>query len=577
MQKLSGTPLNSGIFIGRAIHISLPEPEIETGKIKPEDVSREINRLENSLIAVEEEINQELHSSKLPPNEAEIISAQREILYDPEIYKQLLSAIQNKLHFATQAVADCFTNIINHFDTLKVETFAVRAADYRDVQMRLLNALSGVKNTLQHRLEKDQIPVLKEIVPSLVSKLAQQGIRAYLVAKGSYNSHSSILSRALGLVAIANIPDLLETVKDDDLIIVDGYSGSLFINPDKATLDLYKQKTERERIKQEKLRQLQLSDSKTATGIKIKLLTNIGVLDELEIIKDLSCEGIGLFRTEFLYLGKQNLPSEEEQFTVYKELAEKMNPMPVTIRTFDLGGDKLAPLGSEKQEENPYLGNRGIRFSLSRPDIFSPQVRAILRASVFGKVQIMFPMIIDAEDFRKAKKFVQNCQQELSVQGIAFSQEIPLGAMIEIPSAALCSEELARECDFLSIGTNDLVQYTLAADRNNENVTSYYIQHHPSVLGLIKQTVKSAKKYQTPLSVCGEMASHPQYIPLLIGMGITELSVNPGSFWIAKSIVQKCDDRLFALTENLDFVTPIYIVEHLINIDLKSYYANREE
>jgi phosphotransferase system enzyme I (PtsI) len=443
--------------------------------------------------------------------------------------------------------------------------------------MRLLNALSGVKNTLQHRLEKDQIPVLKEIVPSLVSKLAQQGIRAYLVAKGSYNSHSSILSRALGLVAIANIPDLLETVKDDDLIIVDGYSGSLFINPDKATLDLYKQKTERERIKQEKLRQLQLSDSKTATGIKIKLLTNIGVLDELEIIKDLSCEGIGLFRTEFLYLGKQNLPSEEEQFTVYKELAEKMNPMPVTIRTFDLGGDKLAPLGSEKQEENPYLGNRGIRFSLSRPDIFSPQVRAILRASVFGKVQIMFPMIIDAEDFRKAKKFVQNCQQELSVQGIAFSQEIPLGAMIEIPSAALCSEELARECDFLSIGTNDLVQYTLAADRNNENVTSYYIQHHPSVLGLIKQTVKSAKKYQTPLSVCGEMASHPQYIPLLIGMGITELSVNPGSFWIAKSIVQKCDDRLFALTENLDFVTPIYIVEHLINIDLKSYYANREE
>ena len=577
MQKLTGTALNSGIFIGRAIHISLPEPEIETGKIKPEDVSREINRLENSLIAVEEEINQELHSSKLPPNEAEIISAQREILYDPEIYKQLLSAIQNKLHFATQAVADCFTNIINHFDTLKVETFAVRAADYRDVQMRLLNALSGVKNTLQHRLEKDQIPVLKEIVPSLVSKLAQQGIRAYLVAKGSYNSHSSILSRALGLVAIANIPDLLETVKDDDLIIVDGYSGSLFINPDKATLNFYKQKTERERIKQEKLRQLQLSDSKTATGIKIKLLTNIGVLDELEIIKDLSCEGIGLFRTEFLYLGKQNLPSEEEQFTVYKELAEKMNPMPVTIRTFDLGGDKLAPLSSEKQEENPYLGNRGIRFSLSRPDIFSPQVRAILRASVFGKVQIMFPMIIDAEDFRKAKKFVQNCQQELSVQGIAFSQEIPLGAMIEIPSAALCSEELARECDFLSIGTNDLVQYTLAADRNNESVTSYYIQHHPSVLGLIKQTVKSAKKYQTPLSVCGEMASHPQYIPLLIGMGITELSVNPGSFWIAKSIVQKCDDRLFTLTENLDFVTPIYIVEHLINIDLKSYYANREE
>jgi len=242
MQKLIGTALNSGIFIGRAIHISLPEPEIENGNIKPEDIPREIDRLQNSLSAVEEEINQELHSSNLPPNEAEIISTQREILRDPEIYKQLLTAIQNKLHFATQAVAECFANIINHFETLKVETFAVRAADYRDVQMRLLNALSGGKNALIHKLGKDQIPVLQEIVPSLVSKLAREGIKAYLVAKGSYNSHSSILSRALGLIAVANIPDLLEAVKDDDLLIVDGYSGLLFINPDEETLDFYKQK-----------------------------------------------------------------------------------------------------------------------------------------------------------------------------------------------------------------------------------------------------------------------------------------------------------------------------------------------
>ena len=577
MQKLIGTALNSGIFIGRAIHISLPEPEIENGNIKPEDIPREIDRLQNSLSAVEEEINQELHSSNLPTNEAEIISTQREILRDPEIYKQLLTAIQNKLHFATQAVAECFANIINHFETLKVETFAVRAADYRDVQMRLLNALSGGKNALIHKLAKDQVPVLQEIVPSLVSKLAREGIKAYLVAKGSYNSHSSILSRALGLIAVANIPCLLEAVKDDDLLIVDGYSGLLFINPDEETLDFYKQKTKQEQRKQEQLRKLQSSASKTATGIKIKLLTNIGVLDELEAIKNLSCEGIGLFRTEFLYLGKQSLPSEEEQFAVYKELAERMNPLSITIRTFDLGGDKLAPLSSEKQEENPYLGNRGIRFSLSYPDIFSTQVRAILRASAFGNVQIMFPMIIDAEDFRKAKRFVQNCQQELSAQGITCKPKIPLGAMIEIPSAALCSEELARECDFLSIGTNDLVQYALAADRNNERVSSYYIQHHPAVLGLIKQTVKSAEKYQTPLSVCGEMASNPQYIPLLIGMGITELSVNPGSFLVAKSIIRKCDAHLFALTEDLNFTTPLSAVEHLIEYDLKPYYQNREE
>ncbi len=228
-------------------------------------------------------------------------------------------------------------------------------------------------------------------------------------------------------------------------------------------------------------------------------------------------------------------------------------------------------------EENPYLGNRGIRFSLSHPDIFSTQVRAILRASAFGKIQIMFPMVMDVEDFIKAREFVHKCQQELSNQNIPFDPEIPLGAMIEIPSAAFCSDALAKECDFLSIGTNDLVQYTLASDRNNEMVSSFYIQHHPAVLGLIKLTVKNAAKYQTPLSVCGEMASQPKYVPLLIGMGIRELSVNPGSFFAIKAIVHKCDAKLFTLTENLDFNSSLSAVEQLLEKDLKPYYQNTEE
>jgi len=577
MQKLKGTSLNKGIVIGFSLHIALSEPEIETGNITAAEVSREISRLQNSLTAVEEEINQELHSSKLPPNEAEIISTQLEILNDPEIYKQLTAAIQNKLQFATQAVAECFNNIIRHFATMKSETFAVRSADYRDVSLRLLNALAGNRNTLQHKLNADHILLLPEIVPSLVGKIAQAGIKAYIVAKGSYNSHSSILCRALGMVAIANIPNVLEKVKDNDLLIVDGYSGLLIINPDSKTLKYYRQKAEQEVTLQQQLTQQQTGEAETQTGFKIKLLTNAGVPEELNLISKLPCEGIGLFRTEFLYLGKHSLPSEEEQFAVYRQFASQMNPLPVTIRTFDLGGDKLAPVNSETLEENPYLGNRGIRFSLSHPDIFSSQVKAILRASAFGKIQIMFPMVMDVEDFIKAKEFVHKCQQELSHQNITFDPKIPLGAMIEIPSAALCSEALAKECDFLSIGTNDLVQYTLASDRNNEMVSSYYLQHHPAVLGLIKLTVKNAAKYQTPLSVCGEMASQPKYVPLLIGLGIRVLSVNPASFFPIKTLVPKCDAQLFALTENLDFNSSLWAVEQLLEKDLKPYSQNKEE
>lgn len=577
MQKIYGTSLNTGIFIGNALHIALPEPAIETGNIRQEEIPKEISRLQSSLSIVEEDINLELKTSNLQAQDAEIISAQREILRDPEIYNQIETAIRNKLQYATQAVSECFANIIKHFETMKIETFAVRAADYRDVAMRLLNALSGVRNTLKIKIEPNQIPVFMEIVPSLVSKLAQEGIKAYLVAKGSYNSHSSILCRALGLVAIANIPDLNVAVKNNDLLIVDGYTGLLIVNPDDQTLEYYRKKAEAERHRQEKLKQLKITDSITANGINIELFTNIGVPEELEVIKNLSCAGIGLFRTEFLYLGRQNLPDEEEQFAVYKELAEKMKPLPVTIRTFDLGGDKLSPLGYETPEENPYLGNRGIRFSLSQPDIFYTQVRAILRASAFGKVQIMFPMIIDTQDFIEAKKFVQNCQRELSQHSISFDPEIALGAMIEIPSAALCSEELAKECDFFSIGTNDLVQYTLAADRNNEMVAKYYIQHHPAVLCLIKKTIISAEKYHIPLSVCGEMASNYKYIPLLIGLGIRELSVNPGSFFSAKAIVQKCDAKLFKATEEINCSTPLSEVENLINNILAPYYQDKEE
>ncbi|MBM4400171.1 MAG: phosphoenolpyruvate--protein phosphotransferase, partial [Candidatus Cloacimonetes bacterium] len=273
------------------------------------------------------------------------------------------------------------------------------------------------------------------------------------------------------------------------------------------------------------------------------------------------------------YLNRNTIPDEEEQTRVYSELLQRMNNLPVTIRTFDLGGDKLSFYQQHKPEENPYLGSRGIRFSLLENAMFKTQIRAILRASVLGQVSIMFPMIISTEDFIAGKSIISECMKELDKDCIAYNKSIPVGAMIETPSSALCSEHLAKVCGFFSLGTNDLVQYTLAVDRNNDKVSSYYIQHHPSVLMLIKKTLESARKTGIPVSVCGEMASEPKYVPLLIGMGINELSINPSKTAQVKAVIRNCDDSLCELLSNFDFNTDVSSIETLINTTLKPYYT----
>lgn len=572
MLRLSGNSINNGLFIGRALHIQMPEHTVDKYNICPDDVDTELRRFQDAVAAVDTEIAYDLKNSGLSAQDAAIISSHQDILHDPEINAMVSKAIREHLHHVSMAVQDSFSAIVSQFEAMSVEAFAMRAADYRDVGTRLLNALSGISSALPNDLDNDQIPIFKEMNPSMLSKLSHAGLGAYLCAKGSYNSHASILSRALGIIAIANIPNLLETVRDDDLLILDGDEGKLIVNPDEETLEFYAQKVQVVELLRQKLEKLKATASQTANGQLITLYANIGVPEEMEGILNLSCDGIGLFRTEFLYIARQTLPSEDEQFEIYRQLAERMAPMPVTIRTFDLGGDKLAPFGLGTPEENPYLGNRGIRFSLAHHELFRTQLHAILRASAFGKIRIMFPMIIDAEDFAEARHIFNHCQEELYSKGVSFDSSIELGAMIEIPSAALEADALAKACDFLSIGTNDLVQYTLAVDRNNEVVSRYYIQHHPAVLSLIRQSVLSAAKYNTPISICGEMASTPQYIPLLIGMGVRELSVNPANYFTVKAIVQNCDSQLTHIISRFNFSVPIHEVEQLLYHDLKHYY-----
>ncbi|HNX38080.1 MAG TPA: phosphoenolpyruvate--protein phosphotransferase [Candidatus Cloacimonadota bacterium] len=547
MIRLTGTTLLPGLFIGTARLISQGIQQIPSRKITAKEVNGEIEALQSALNAIEAEINLQLDNPEINDAESDILQAHLMILRDPELEKDLLFSIETELLSAPAAVQKVFDSVCRQFREMKNDYFAQRVADYKDVAQRVISSLIGVERGPLREFLPTDIAILEEISPSTISLMARAGLKAYISQTGSVNSHAAILSRALGVISLAAVPKLVETVKDGDTLILDAGKGFAILDPDAETLTRYTELLAGEALKAEALQSLNRLPAVTSEGERIQLYANIEIPAELEGLIAANPDGIGLFRTEFLYLERPNLPSELEQYDVYRLIVSRLNPRPVTIRTFDLGGDKVAGLMPSEPEENPYLGNRGFRFSVTRPDIFRTQLRAILRASVCGKVRVMFPMIIDANDYLRARDIVYDVMKELDAEGIGYDPEIMLGSMIEVPSAALCADELARVCDFLSIGTNDLVQYCLATDRNNAAIASYYVEHHPAVIKLIRMVIHSAGEHGIPLSVCGEMASTPQYIPLLLGLGINALSVNTHQIARTRAIIRNCDARLHEL------------------------------
>ncbi len=572
MTTIQGITLNPGFVIGNAKVITQKQYNIKSKSIKELQISDEIICLEQALSKAEKDIIAILESSNLANQDKDIIETHLLILRDPDIVDSITSKITDNLHSAAHAVHQTFEQIIKQFEELQNDFFAQRVGDYKDVAHRLLGAILGEGADDAPEANANDIIVIKEMNPSHVTSIARKGFKAYVSEKGSYNSHSSILSRALDLVAVTSLPGLMESVRNQCRIIVDGINSLVIVDPDENTISHYQELMQKYQVQNENLKKLKFLPSLTLDNREIKLSINLELPQELDTISDLGCDGIGLFRTEFIYLSQSQLPSEQEQTRIYQEVVQKIAPQIVTFRTFDLGGDKMSHLLHFSKEENPYLGCRGIRFSLAQRNLFKTQLRAILKASAFGKAKIMFPMVIDTEDFLSAKDLCTQCMRELDSEGVTYDSDIQLGVMIEIPSAALCSEGLAQIVDFFSIGTNDLVQYTLAVDRNNDIISSYYTQHHPAVLSLIQLTIQSAKKYNTPVSICGEMASIDEYIPLLIGMGITELSVNPGSYYNTKAIIRKCDKALRERVGKWDFLCSVQDVEALIYKDLKQYY-----
>jgi len=558
-------------MIGRARKLEPVSWDLPATHISPSSITAEIKSLEDAIHSLAKTIELQFKELKGSEEEKAILSSHLLILKDPELISQVKDSISKNLVPAAVAIQQVFSQVQEHFKNLSNDFLAQREADYRDVEQRLLLELTGKQQEVLHNWAADQIAILKEATPSWVSAFAYYKVPAYCSEQGSLTSHASILSRALKIISITDLAELWEKVSENEKIILDALNGKVIIDPDISTLQYYEKLNANYHKPEEPVIMEKDSPIKTKDGRRIKLRCNLDPLSDLNEPTKLNADGVGLYRTEFLYLGKDELPSEDYQFSIYKQVAELIAPHSVIIRTFDLGGDKLSHLIPSAPEDNPYLGNRGIRFSLSHKDVFKTQIRAVLRAAIYGKVKLMFPMVKDYQDYLQAKEIVEECKTELQKENIPFAQNLPLGVMIEIPSAALCAEELAENCDFMSIGTNDLVQYTLAADRNNSALSDYYITHHPAVLKLMMLTLQAGNKYEKPVSICGEMASQPQYVPLLIGMGFKELSVGTSAFLRCKKIIRHCDKELFNLIENTD-LEHLDSIENLIFEQLKPYY-----
>ena len=573
MKTMKGTGIAKGLAFGKAKYIKIMRSEIPAHNISKGESKAELAIFEDILDKSRAELQNYLKAEQISESEKEILGTHLEIIDDPELKEQITLSITKDSHNVAKAIDLAFEKAIIFFQSMENEMFSQRAIDFADVRKRLLHIVLPQEHDPFADLNAESIPIFSEISPSEISLLSKQHVGAYICKGISYTSHVGILSRALNIGCVSNIEELEEYIKEGDYVIVDGETGTVIRQPDDEALELFAQQLQIQDLIHQKGERLRDIESHTKDARHIDIALNIGLPLEIDQVQELRSSGVGLFRTEFLFLAQDHLPSEAEQYKVYSEMASKIAPKPLTIRTFDLGGDKISHLIPAPKEENPNLGNRGVRFSLAHPQILRTQLKAILRAAVHGNIRIMFPMIIDVDDFLEAKRILGQCADELYEEGTAHNADIQVGSMIEIPSAALSSCALARECDFLSIGTNDLVQYTLAVDRNNEAVNRYYIQHHPAVLKLIRATIINASRHGTPVSICGEMASIKQYIPLLIGMGVKELSVNAAVYYEIKSVVRNCDAKLHMIVKNFDFSTSLPKVDELVYRTLKPYYS----
>ena len=528
---LRGIGTSKGIGIGKALIIHKCKNAVSRVKIK--DTEAEVDKFNEAVEKFIQETNELVDklSQKLNGDDknALVLKNQEYLIRDPEFTSGVISAITNDKLNAEAAVEDTCEMLKNIFLSFNNDTMTQRVADIEDMKQRLIAIMQGQKHIDLTKLSDNTVIIADEIHPSMTANMDTEHIAGIISEKGGDTSHASILARALEIPAVLSVKDICSKIAEGEEVIVDGAYGEVFVNPTPITLKIYnkKKKAYDERVKELK----KYIDKQTVTrdGRKVMLAANIGNADEAAKAVKAGAEGVGLFRTEFLFMNKQALPTEEEQYNEYKKAAVVLDGRQLTIRTLDVGGDKNIPYMGLAKETNPFLGYRAIRFCLGRVDVFTTQLRAILRASAFGKVRIMIPLVTSLEEVLRVKTLLKKVKESLDKQKIPYDKDIKLGIMIETPAAALISDLLAKEVDFFSIGTNDLTQYTMAVDRGNENVAYLYSVFHPSVLRIIKYIIENAKKAGIEAGMCGEAAGNPCMIPLLLSFGLDEFSVSPSN------------------------------------------------
>ncbi|XRG79551.1 phosphoenolpyruvate--protein phosphotransferase [Rossellomorea sp. GAMAL-10_SWC] len=536
---IKGIAASSGIAIAKAFRLENPELNIVKKQIS--DIDAEIAKLDNAIQVSNTELEKirDHANAELGEDKAAIFSAHILVLNDPELVNPVKDKIKSESVNADFAMNEVASMFVQMFESMDNEYMKERAADIRDVTKRVMAHLLGVTISNPANITEEVIIIAEDLTPSDTAQLNRKYALGFTTDIGGRTSHSAIMARSLEIPAVVGTKEVTSKIENDVMVIVDGLDGHVIVDPSNEELEEYKAKKEKFELQKVEWAKLKNEPTVTKDGHHVELVANIGTPNDVEGVINNGGEGVGLYRTEFLYMGRDNFPSEEEQFESYKSVLESMSDKPVVVRTLDIGGDKELSYLHLPKEMNPFLGYRAIRLCLDQKEIFRTQLRALLRASVYGNLKIMFPMIATLDEFRAAKAVLLEEKEQLVKENVQVSDNIEIGMMVEIPASAVLADVFAKEVDFFSIGTNDLIQYTMAADRMNEQVSYLYQPYNPSILRLVKMVIDAANKEGKWAGMCGEMAGDALAIPLLVGLGLHEFSMSATSILPARSQMAK--------------------------------------
>ncbi|EAF6526355.1 phosphoenolpyruvate--protein phosphotransferase [Listeria monocytogenes] len=540
-KELKGIAASDGIAIAKAY--LLVEPDLSYEKTEVTDVESEVKRFESALEVSRTELSmiREKAAKDLGEDKAQIFDAHLLVLNDPELTGPIEESIKNSKTNAETALQETTDMFIGMFESMDNEYMRERAADIKDVRKRVLSHLLGVTIPNPALIDEEVVVVAADLTPSDTAQLNRNFVKGFVTDIGGRTSHSAIMARSLEIPAVVGTKEVTASVAKNDIVIIDGLEGNVIIHPTEEQIAHYEKIKSDFALQQAEWDKLKNEKTVSKDGVHVELAANIGTPNDLEGVISNGGEAVGLYRTEFLYMGRDNFPTEEEQFEAYKAVVSGMDGKSVVVRTLDIGGDKTLPYLELPEEMNPFLGFRAIRLCFANEELFRTQLRALLRASVYGNLKIMFPMIATVNEFRQARDILLDEKAKLKAAGTEVSDSIELGIMIEIPAAAVLADQFAREVDFFSIGTNDLIQYTMAADRMNERVSYLYQPYNPSILRLVKMVIDASHKEGKWTGMCGEMAGDQTAVPLLLGLGLDEFSMSASSILKSRSLIKRLD------------------------------------